>query len=178
MAIYQKQRKKKDLESDLKSNTMEATKNELYLKTAFACMACDGDIATEEIALVKTMTEQSDLFSSIDVENKLNDYVEQINKQGKGFLLGYLSDVTNAALSENEEMEIVKIAIQTIEADNKIEYSEISFFKKIRQRLNVSDETILLEFPDKEDYLLPDIKMPEDMSWNVHFENISLNVGN
>ena len=118
------------------------------------------------------------MFSSIDVENKLNDYVEQINKQGKGFLFGYLSDVTNAALSENEEMEIVKIAIQTIEADNKIEYSEISFFKKIRQRLNVSDETILTTFPDKEDYLLPDIKMPEDMNWNVHFENINLNVGN
>ena len=57
---------------------METTKNELYLKTVFACMACDGDIATEEIALVKTMTEQSGLFSSIDVENKLNDYVEQI----------------------------------------------------------------------------------------------------
>ena len=157
---------------------METTKNELYLKTVFACMACDGDIATEEIALVKTMTEQSGLFSSIDVENKLNDYVEQINKQGKGFLFGYLSDVTNAALSENEEMEIIKIAIQTIEADNKNEYSEISFFKKIRQRLNVSDEKILVEFPDKEDYLLPDIKMPEDMNWNVHFENINLNVGN
>ena len=73
-------------------------------------------------------------------------------------------------------MEIIKIAIQTIEADNKIEYSEISFFKKIRQRLNVSDEKILVEFPDKEDYLLPDIKMPEDMNWNVHFENIKLNV--
>jgi len=44
--------------------------------------------------------------------------------------------------------------------------------------LNVSDEKILVEFPDKEDYLLPDIKIPEDMSWNVHFENINLNVGN
>lgn len=157
---------------------METTKNELYLKTAFACMACDGDIATEEIALVKTMTEQSDLFSSIDVENKLNDYVEQINKQGKGFLSGYLSDIAKSKLSEKEEMELVRIAIQTIEADNRIEYSEISFFKKIRQRLNVSDETILAEFPNKEDYLLPDIKMPEDMNWNVHFENIDLNVGN
>ena len=28
---------------------METTKNELYLRTAFACMACDGDIAMEEI---------------------------------------------------------------------------------------------------------------------------------
>lgn len=155
---------------------METTKNELYLKTAFACMACDGNIATEEIALVKTMTEQSDLFSSIDVENKLNDYVEQINKQGKNFLSGYLSDIAKSKLSEKEEMELVRIAIQTIEADNRIEYSEISFFKKIRQRLNVSDETILAEFPNKEDYLLPDIKMPEDMTWNVHFENIQLNI--
>ena len=154
---------------------METTKNELYLKTAFACMACDGDIATEEIALVKKMVEQSDLFSFIDVENRLNDYVEQINKQGRGFLSAYLSDISNAELMEKEEMEIVRIAIQTIEADNKIEYSEISFFKKIRQRLNISDETILAVFPDKEDYLLPDIKMPEEINWNVQFENIQLN---
>lgn len=155
---------------------MEITNNELYLRTAFACMACDGDIVVEEIALVKKMTEQSDLFSSIDVENKLNEYVSQINKQGRSFLSTYLSDLTNAGLTEKEEFEIVRIAIKTIEADNRIEYSEISFFKKIRQRLNLSDETILSEFPDKEDYLLPDIKMPEDMNWNVHFENIQLNI--
>lgn len=155
---------------------METTKNELFLRTAFACMACDGDIATEEIALVKQFTEQSNLFSTIDVENKLNDYVAQINKQGRVFLTTYLNDIANAKLTEKEEMQIVSIAIQTIEADNKIEYSEVSFFKKIRQRLNVSDETILAIFPDKEDYLLPDIKMPEEMSWNVLFENIILNV--
>lgn len=155
---------------------METTKNELFLRTAFACMACDGDIATEEIALVKDLTEKSTLFSSLDVERKLNEYVSQINEQGKKFLFTYLSDVTNAELTVDEELEIVKIAIQTIEADNKIEYSEISFFKKIRQRLKISDEEILAEFPSKEDYLLPDIKMPEDLNWNVHFENITLNI--
>lgn len=155
---------------------METTKNELFLRTAFACMACDGDIATEEIALVKDLTEKSTLFSSLDVERKLNEYVSQINEQGKKFLFTYLSDVTNAELSVDEELEIVKIAIQTIEADNKIEYTEISFFKKIRQRLKISDEEILAEFPSKEDYLLPDIKMPEDLNWNVHFENITLNI--
>ena len=155
---------------------METTKNELYLRTAFACMACDGDIAMEEIALVKQIAEQSDLFSSIDVENKLNEYVKQINKEGRNFLSTYLSDLVNISFTEKEEMEIVRIAIQTVEADNKIEYSEISFFKKIRQRLNVSDATILAEYPDKEDYLLPDIKIPEDMNWNVHFENIQLNI--
>ena len=109
------------------------------------------------------------------MESKLNDYVSQINQQGKVFLTTYLNDIANAKMTEKEEMQIVGIAIQTIEADNKIEYSEISFFKKIRQRLTVSDETILAEFPDKEDYLLPDIKMPEEINWNVQFENIQLN---
>ena len=157
---------------------METAKNELYLKTAFACMACDGDIATEEITLIRELTEKSDLFLNIDVESKLNDYVTQINKQGWEFLSNYLSDVANLELSENEEMEIIKIAIQTIEADRKIEYSEISFFKKIRQRLNLSDETILFVFPEKEDYLLPDIRIPENLNWNVRFENIHWNKNN
>ena len=48
-----------------------------------------------------------------------------------------------------------------IEADNKIEYSEISFFKKIRLNLFISDEAILAEMPNKEDYLLPDIIQKE-----------------
>ena len=29
--------------------------NELFLRTAFACMACDGDIAQEEVDLIKNL---------------------------------------------------------------------------------------------------------------------------
>lgn len=32
--------------------------NELYLKTAFCCMACDGDIALEELELIKKLCVQ------------------------------------------------------------------------------------------------------------------------
>ena len=42
--------------------------NELYLKTAFCCMACDGDIANEEVQLIKDYTKKSDLFVNLDVE--------------------------------------------------------------------------------------------------------------
>ena len=135
--------------------------NELYLKTAFCCMACDGDIASEELALIKEYTSNSGLFSNLDIESKLNEYVIGINQQGILFLNSYLKEVTSAFLTEAQEMNIVRIAIQMIEADNKIEYSEISFFKKIRFKLSISDEVILTEMPDKEDYLLPDINQKE-----------------
>ena len=40
--------------------------NELYLKTAFCCMACDGDIASEELALIKEYTSNSCLLYTSD----------------------------------------------------------------------------------------------------------------
>ncbi len=149
--------------------------NELLLKTAFCCMACDGEIAKEEINLVKQITKQSDLFADLDVEKTLNEYIAQINEQGKAFLSNYIKEVAEASLSTEEELQLVKIAIQTIEADENIEYSEVSFFKRIRAKLNISDEEILAELPDKDDYLLPDIMVPEEEEFNISFDNISFN---
>jgi len=148
--------------------------NELILKAAFCCMACDGEIAQEEIKLVKQITEQSDLFANLDVEKELNAYIAQINEQGKAFLSNFIKEVAEATLSEKDELQLVKISIQTIEADENIEYSEVSFFKRFRAKLNISDDEILKELPDKEDYLLPDIVSSADYDFNASFENINL----
>ena len=48
-----------------------------------------------------------------------------------------------------------------IEADKEVLYSEIKFFKRIRKCLSVSDEVLYREFPDKEDFFLPDIVQQE-----------------
>ena len=56
-------------------------------------------------------------------------------------------------LSESEELKLVEVAIDTIKADDKVEYSEIKFFKVIKSKLKISDETILKYHPDFEEYL-------------------------
>ena len=106
----------------------------------------------------------------------LNNYVEQINKEGQNFLKRYLAEVADATLSDNDQIALVDIAIKMIEADNQILYSEVKFFKKIRRRLSVSDESILAALPQTEDYLLPDIIVDEkDDEWsNITFDNIIL----
>ena len=101
--------------------------NVLYLKTAFSCMACDGEIAAEELELVKQYANSSALFEGLDIERKLNEFVAEINDQGQSFLAGYISEVANAQLHEEQELNLARIAIRMIEADNKIKYSEISF---------------------------------------------------
>lgn len=151
--------------------------NQLYLKTAFCCMACDGDIAKDEVKLIEDITANNELFKDLDVKNILNTYVDEINLQGQAFLNQFLDEIVKAELTPIEQMIIVRIAIQMIEADKKIEYSEIRFFKKIRKRLSIGDDVILAEFPDKEDFLLPDIETNNDYNWNnIHFDKIDLSI--
>lgn len=152
------------------------TKTELYLKTIFCCMACDGDIAKEEINVVRRLSSGHELFAGIDVETLLNKWIAEINSDGAAFLTAYLADLSEAALTEEEQLEIVDLAIKTIEADNRIEYSEIKFFKKIRARLSVSDDEILKRNPDREDFLLPDLNEADNSLWSdLRLPEITLN---
>ncbi len=153
------------------------TKQELYLKTIFCCMACDGDIADEEIDLIRKVIKETSLFDKIDVTNVLNTYIADINKNGKLFLNRYLNDLAETDLTSKEELTIVGLSIKMIESDNIIKYSEVQFFKKIRVRLSLSDEQILEKFPEKEDFLLPDINVYEEPEWeDTQFRIISLNL--
>lgn len=135
--------------------------NELYLKTAFCCMACDGDIAAEEVELIKKYIKNGVISANIETEEIINGYIKSINSIGISFLNMYLKELKNAILNLDEQLQIIKIAVEIIESDNEILYSELKFFKRIRQCLTITDEEILAVLPDKADYLLPDIQQQE-----------------
>lgn len=131
--------------------------NEIYLLTAFVCSACDGDIAVEELAYVKDLANNKEVFGDLDVENLLNDYVQKINKEGISFINRFVRELAVSELTEEQQLKVIEIAIKMIEADGKIEYSEVKFFKKMRPSLSISDKSILDKMPEIEDFLLPDI---------------------
>jgi uncharacterized tellurite resistance protein B-like protein len=144
--------------------------NNLILQTAFCCMASDGNIDKREVATIKSMCEKSPLFENIDIQAELNLLVEKINVEGKKFITDYFGLLKNISLSEEAELTLLDFAIQTILADEKIEYSEIKFFKNIRYRLKVSDEKILERFAE-----VPDIEMflGQDIVTNSFLDKIS-----
>lgn len=152
------------------------TKKELYLKTVFCCIACDGDIAKEEIRLIRELGTKDKLFNDMDTERYINAWINEINKRGSMFLQNYLNEIATEDLNEKEQLLLVSLVFNAIEADNRIEYSEVKFFKKIRSRLSISDETILGKFPNKEDFLLPDLKVAELPMWdeNTYFNQITI----
>ena len=141
-------------------------------------MACDGEIAKEEIEMVKNVSSKNDIFSSLNVESLVNQWIVALNENGADFLRSFLNELSLEDLTSKEQMLIIDFALKTIEADNCIEYSEVKFFKKIRDRLSINDEDILQCYPDKEDFLLADVKISDDLNWdnNIQFTQISLNL--
>lgn len=154
------------------------TKNELLLKTLFCCSACDGEIADEEVDLLKQLVIGNDIFGSLDVGALVNGYIDEINQKGKAFLKEYLQTLSEFELSEDEQLNLMKMSIDIIEADNQILYSEVKFFKKIRAQLSISDDKIFEAMPDKEDYFMPDIAIAdkEDDWGKVSFNPIDFSL--
>lgn len=148
--------------------------NDILLLTAFSCMSCDGDIAPEEVALLKQMDAEQHLFGDIVFDDVVKGLVERINKEGKSFLSSYIVRIGEADFSEEEELKILDVAVKTIKADNIIQYSELKFFKVIKENLKITDESILekVEGVD-EKWVAQDIKN-YGFLYDSYFNNIEL----
>lgn len=155
---------------------MDMNFDNLLLRTAFSCMACDGEIATEEVALIKKMATEKALFGDVNIDEELNLLLADINSKGKGFLKQYLICVSEQNLTAEQECAILQVAVDTIQSDDKIEYSEVKFFKVLRSNLkNVTDEYILNNVQGiDETYLAEDIKQSYLELFDAYFENIEL----
>lgn len=151
--------------------------DKLLLKTAFSCMACDGDIDKREIKLIKRLHKEKKTFGDLDVNAEMDNLLIAINKDGHQFMKDYFDELTTSELTEAKELNLIEVAIDTIKADEKVEYSEIKFFKVIRSKLKIDNEPILEKHPDFEDYLEQDIitdsylaRLQEDF-FDTHISN-------
>lgn len=152
-----------DHELVLKHKNMEILNFEqLLLKTAFCCMASDGNIDQREVSAIETLCEKSELFNDFNFKEAINTLVTEINANGKTFIQEYLDKLKAEKFSEKEELTLLKFALATIYADEEVEYAEVKFFKNIRHRLSVNDDRIIntfeAEYSEIEDFLQEDIK--------------------
>ncbi len=128
--------------------------NNLNLATAFAFMACDGDISKDEVALIKKLGSKG-VIKCENIDEGLNSLLSQLNEDASGFMKRYFRAVEEAHLDAEESLELLRIAVDTIMADNVVEYSEVKFFRAVRSHLSaVSDQEILETFREVEDFWL------------------------
>lgn len=132
--------------------------NKVLLKTAFSFMTCDGQIDSNEVALIRKLAEKDNWFGEVDIDTELDFLIEVINTMGMGFLKDYFKVLKNAKLNQDQELQLVDMAIKTLYADGRVDYNEVKFFRIFRSILSVSDEQIRSKCPDiSEEFLESDI---------------------
>lgn len=146
--------------------------NILFL-TSFCCMACDGDIATEELEQLNNFSKKELLFKSLNISDEFNKCLTILKDIGDDFIKSYFQAIETVNLTEKEKLSIIDVAVKTILADNKVEYSEIKFFKSLVSSLNVEKQIILENVSNIEDYWLE-----EDLSRldYKYFENTEFSI--
>ena len=147
--------------------------NQLLLQTAFCCMACDGEIAPEEVELVKSICKETLALQCVDFEKKINTFISDVNADSKHFLSTFIKTVKDKVpdLTEQEEFDLIDISIKVIKADKKIEYSEIKFFKIIRYCLKVNDERVMEHFSETVEDI--ELFLGEDIHTEITLEDIT-----
>ena len=147
----------------------------LLFKTGVIVSMSDGVIHPNEIETLKIMYNQEDDFKNFDFESMFNKYVVEVNEKGRKFFEEYYIEIENSTLSEQEQLKIIRFALNIIKSDNEIQYSEIKFFKSIRYRLKITDEIIIAslteEFPDIDLFLGGDIHTSLETATRNYFDN-------
>ena len=149
---------------------------DLYLKTAFAFMACDGEIVKEEIDLIKNLANEG-MFENSNVDEQLNGFTNDVNDEGSSFLREYLDEVEQAQLDQDSALRLLRIAVETIYADHDVKYSEVRFFRALRKRLPMlDDKTIMTEINQVEEYWIKSEVTPDEINAieEDYFNNIDL----
>lgn len=151
--------------------------NKILMLTSVCCMACDGEIATEEVLTLKKLSKEQELYGNRDINADLNAIMDALSKYGFDFVKSYLDLIEKTTFSEQESIRILDVAARTIKADERIEYGEIKFFKAIRRRLNVTDDQIISKIDGVEDYWLEaDIQDISFGELETNFNNIDYNI--
>lgn len=111
-------------------------------------MICDSHIAYDEVAMIKKTANENKLYGDINIDEELTTLVEHVNRRGIDFFDDYFKKIKHADLTEEQEIKLLGMAIQTVHADSEIKKEETSFLKILRTLLKVSNEEILKHFPE------------------------------
>ena len=123
-------------------------------KSAVMAMACDGDIAEEEITEIKNIVANEIYFMDYDFEEPLKTNIENIKANGKNAINEYLQEIVSNDLNEHQEILLIEVILRMMQADKKVEESEIKFLQMAKSKLKTDEQTLIVKFPSQIDYLM------------------------
>ncbi len=127
---------------------------DFLFKSAVISMACDGNIAEEEINEIKNLVANEIYFMGYEFEEPLRKNIEAIKINGKNAVNQFLQEITTNDLNEHQELLLVEVILKIVQADAKMEENELRFLHLAKSKLKTDEQTLIIKFPHQIDYLM------------------------
>lgn len=126
---------------------------DFLFKSAVIAMACDGNIAEEEINEIKNIVANEIYFMGYEFEEPLQKNIDDIKSNGKNAINQFLQEITLNNLDEHQELLLIEVLLKVIHADTKVEENELKFLQLAKSKLKTDEQTLIVNFPHQVDYL-------------------------
>lgn len=119
----------------------------ILLKAAFSVMACDGEIHQDEVTEIKKMIDETLYFDGLNYEAELSQALKMLKKEGEKAIENFFVQVKEAQLNTRQELQLIEVLVKVVQADNKIEESELHFIHQIKNCIALKEEELIMKFP-------------------------------
>lgn len=127
---------------------------DFLFKASVIAMACDGNIAEEEINEIKSIVANEIYFMSYEFEEPLQKNIDEIRINGKNAVNQFLQEISINNLNEHQELLLIEVLLKIIQADTKIEENELKFLHLAKSKLKIDEQALIIKFPHQVEYLM------------------------
>ena len=135
-----------------------------YLRTAYGCMACDGDIDPSEISCLRSIAVQMGQPVA-EVDATLAAIREEFANDARGMVDKARNRLRRTGLRHDDALLLLDMLVQLVEADGTIRPSETQFVRDLAHSLALDRARLRDEHPEWRSYLAEVLRPIADASW-------------
>ena len=132
-----------------------------YLRLAYGCMACDGEVATSEVSCLRSIAVQmGQPVEEVDGELQVigGEYAEDF----EGVVDRAKAKICEGALQHPDIVMLVDMLVQLVEADGTILPSEVEYVRDLIGDLPLDRSALREDHPEWRSYLVDSFQIPSD----------------
>ena len=118
----------------------------LLPRSAFHCMACDGEIHEKELEVIYRLSKESKYFLELEIKKEIDSLTKELKESTRGSFLKYFDNLRSNKLDTLEQFQVIEVVLRIIYADKKIDDNEVLFLKKVISSLGILPEMLQQRF--------------------------------
>lgn len=135
-----------------------------YLRVAYGCMACDGDIDPVEISCLRSIAVQMGQPVT-EVDATLAVIGEEFANDARGMADNARNRLRRTELRHDDALLLLDMLVQLVEADGTIRPNETKFVRDLVHALALDRATLREEHPEWRPYLAEVLRPVADTGW-------------